>query len=316
VELALPAFLTIALMPFTYSITNGIGASFVTYAALKLLRGKAAEVRPTMWIAAAAFVVYFGIHYVRRLLGVPGERPWVMRAHAPRARRAASVPASASVPRIAELLAAFKMPTLAAGLVRRGEAGHSDVLPLVQELLEQEAGDRHERRVERLRRASKLPPGKTFATLKEARLPRRRRAAAGQSVGRPPPQRPPRSSGARDHRPQPLCLRSRDDLLIGGPEPHGAAAVPDSQCRCELHRVVPSQGMAHNEIGHPAQHRGPNLDDGETSEIFFDAGEDGGALRLRDDPQVPCPRHGREQLRIGDARHRDVTATEQGSHGR
>lgn len=75
--------------------------------------------------------------------------------------------------RIGELLGSFKLPTLAAELVRRfGEAGHGDVLPLVLDLLEQEASDRHERRVERLRRASKLPPGKTFATLKESRLPR------------------------------------------------------------------------------------------------------------------------------------------------
>lgn len=75
--------------------------------------------------------------------------------------------------RIAELLGVFKTPTLATSLVRRfGEAGHGEALPLVLELLEQEAGDRHERRVERLRRASKLPPGKTFATLKETRLPR------------------------------------------------------------------------------------------------------------------------------------------------
>jgi adenine/guanine/hypoxanthine permease len=75
VELALPAFLTMTMMPFTYSITNGIGAGFVTYAALKALRGKAAEVRPMMWAAAAAFVVYFGAHYVRQavaLVASPG----------------------------------------------------------------------------------------------------------------------------------------------------------------------------------------------------------------------------------------------------
>ncbi|MFP5298320.1 MAG: NCS2 family permease [Actinomycetota bacterium] len=64
-EVAIPAFLTIILMPFTYSITNGIGAGFVSYAFIKLSRGKSAEVRPMMWVAAAAFVVYFGIYYVR-----------------------------------------------------------------------------------------------------------------------------------------------------------------------------------------------------------------------------------------------------------
>lgn len=75
--------------------------------------------------------------------------------------------------RIAELLGTFKLPTLGRELIRRfGDAGHGDVLPLVLELLELEAGDRHERRVERLRRASKLPVGKTLATLHEAALPR------------------------------------------------------------------------------------------------------------------------------------------------
>jgi AGZA family xanthine/uracil permease-like MFS transporter len=68
IEVAIPAFLTIVVMPFTYSITNGIGAGFVSYVFIKLTRGKAAEVRPMMYIAAAAFIVYFGIFYVRDFL--------------------------------------------------------------------------------------------------------------------------------------------------------------------------------------------------------------------------------------------------------
>ena len=67
-EVAIPAFLTIVLMPFTYSITNGIGAGFVAYVFIKLTRGKAGEVHPMMYVAAAAFVVYFAIFYVRDLL--------------------------------------------------------------------------------------------------------------------------------------------------------------------------------------------------------------------------------------------------------
>jgi DNA replication protein DnaC len=51
-------------------------------------------------------------------------------------------------------------------------AGHADLLPLILEILELEASDRRERRVERLRRASRLPPGKTLATLDDTRLPR------------------------------------------------------------------------------------------------------------------------------------------------
>lgn len=61
VEIALPAFLTIVLMPFTYSISVGIGAGFVTYAFLKLVRRKAGELHPLLWVVAALFVVYFAI---------------------------------------------------------------------------------------------------------------------------------------------------------------------------------------------------------------------------------------------------------------
>jgi adenine/guanine/hypoxanthine permease len=61
-EIAIPAFLTIVLMPFTYSITVGIGAGFVAYAFLKLVRGKAGEVHPLLWFVALAFLVYFAIN--------------------------------------------------------------------------------------------------------------------------------------------------------------------------------------------------------------------------------------------------------------
>jgi AGZA family xanthine/uracil permease-like MFS transporter len=69
-EIALPAFLTIVLMPFTYSITVGIGAGFVAYAVLKLVRGKGSQVHPLMWGTAALFVVYFAITPVKELLGI------------------------------------------------------------------------------------------------------------------------------------------------------------------------------------------------------------------------------------------------------
>jgi AGZA family xanthine/uracil permease-like MFS transporter len=67
-DTAIPAFLTMVVMPFTYSITNGIGAGFVTYVFLKLVRGSARDIAPMMYVAAAAFVVYFGIFYVRGIL--------------------------------------------------------------------------------------------------------------------------------------------------------------------------------------------------------------------------------------------------------
>ncbi|KRE60604.1 NCS2 family permease [Nostocoides sp. Soil756] len=61
VEIAIPAFLTIILMPFTYSITVGIGAGFVAYVVIKIVRGKVAQVHPMMWVTAGLFVVYFFI---------------------------------------------------------------------------------------------------------------------------------------------------------------------------------------------------------------------------------------------------------------
>ena len=61
-EIAIPAFLTIVLMPFTYSITAGIGAGFVAFVLIKLVRGKTAEIHALMWLISALFVVYFAIH--------------------------------------------------------------------------------------------------------------------------------------------------------------------------------------------------------------------------------------------------------------
>jgi len=73
---------------------------------------------------------------------------------------------------ITTLLAGFTLTTAARELVSRFvDAEQQPALPLLLEVLELEAQERHERRITRLRRASKLPPGKTFATLDEARLP-------------------------------------------------------------------------------------------------------------------------------------------------
>jgi len=68
VEIAIPAFLTIVLMPFTYSITVGIGAGFLAYVLIKVVRGKVGEVHVLMWVVAAAFLVYFLIDPLTRLL--------------------------------------------------------------------------------------------------------------------------------------------------------------------------------------------------------------------------------------------------------
>ncbi|HMU11905.1 MAG TPA: NCS2 family permease [Candidatus Nanoperiomorbaceae bacterium] len=67
-EEGIPAFLTLALMPFTYSITTGIGAGFISYALIKLVRGKARQVHPLMWVVAALFIVYFAQGAISSLL--------------------------------------------------------------------------------------------------------------------------------------------------------------------------------------------------------------------------------------------------------
>ena len=69
-EMGIPAFLTIVLMPFSYSITNGIGAGFVSYVVIKAANGKSKEVKPLMWLVSALFVVYFAIHPIKELLGL------------------------------------------------------------------------------------------------------------------------------------------------------------------------------------------------------------------------------------------------------
>ncbi len=60
-ELAIPAFLTIALMPFTYSITNGVGAGVIAYTVVKAARGKFAEIPWLLWVVSLIFLVYFAI---------------------------------------------------------------------------------------------------------------------------------------------------------------------------------------------------------------------------------------------------------------
>jgi AGZA family xanthine/uracil permease-like MFS transporter len=68
--LVLPAFLTIVMMPFTYSITNGIGAGFVSYVVLQAARGRARTIHPLLWVVAALFVVYFALAPIEDLLGI------------------------------------------------------------------------------------------------------------------------------------------------------------------------------------------------------------------------------------------------------
>jgi AGZA family xanthine/uracil permease-like MFS transporter len=67
-EEAVPAFVMMLAMPFTWSITNGIGAGFITYAAIKVLNGKARQVHWMVFLASAAFLLYFALPLVEKAL--------------------------------------------------------------------------------------------------------------------------------------------------------------------------------------------------------------------------------------------------------
>jgi DNA replication protein DnaC len=81
--------------------------------------------------------------------------------------------AGAAGPRLEQLLSTFNLTTAASEIVPRlTAAGHDELLPLLVDIFELERQDRDKRRVDRLRHASKLPPGKTFATFQQEQLPK------------------------------------------------------------------------------------------------------------------------------------------------
>ncbi|MFH9041739.1 NCS2 family permease [Streptomyces sp. NPDC017966] len=57
--IAVPAFVTMVMMPFTYSITNGIGMGFITFVVLRLAAGRGREVPSAMYVVAAVFAFYY-----------------------------------------------------------------------------------------------------------------------------------------------------------------------------------------------------------------------------------------------------------------
>ena len=59
---AVPAFLTMTFMPFTYSIADGIAIGFISYALVKLLTGKAKAVPYMVWIIAIVWAIKFAIY--------------------------------------------------------------------------------------------------------------------------------------------------------------------------------------------------------------------------------------------------------------
>jgi adenine/guanine/hypoxanthine permease len=69
-EEGFPALLTMTLMPFSYSITNGIGAGFISYTFIKVIRGKGGHVHWMMYLATIAFVIYFCLEWIKKSFGI------------------------------------------------------------------------------------------------------------------------------------------------------------------------------------------------------------------------------------------------------
>lgn len=61
IEVALPCFLTIIMMPFAYSISDGIGFGFISYCVLKIFRGKFKEVPVLMYVLSALFILMYAL---------------------------------------------------------------------------------------------------------------------------------------------------------------------------------------------------------------------------------------------------------------
>jgi AGZA family xanthine/uracil permease-like MFS transporter len=64
IEDGLPALMTMIVMPLTYSITDGIGAGFITWALLKIVTRKWREIHPLMAVVTLAFVLYFAQNWI------------------------------------------------------------------------------------------------------------------------------------------------------------------------------------------------------------------------------------------------------------
>jgi AGZA family xanthine/uracil permease-like MFS transporter len=61
-----PALATMIVMPLTYSITDGIAAGFITFTFLKVVRGRASEIHPLMWLTSLAFVLYLAVPWLQQ----------------------------------------------------------------------------------------------------------------------------------------------------------------------------------------------------------------------------------------------------------
>ncbi|MFF7544820.1 NCS2 family permease [Streptomyces canus] len=67
---AIPVFLTVVIMPFTYSITAGVAAGVISYVAIKVAQSKAREIGAFMWGLTAIFLVYYALSPIESWMGV------------------------------------------------------------------------------------------------------------------------------------------------------------------------------------------------------------------------------------------------------
>jgi adenine/guanine/hypoxanthine permease len=70
VAVLVPALFTAILMPFTFSISVGIGAGLISYVVLRTFQGRAREIHPLLWIVSILFLLYFAVHPLRELAGI------------------------------------------------------------------------------------------------------------------------------------------------------------------------------------------------------------------------------------------------------
>lgn len=66
----LPVFLTVSVMPLTYSIANGIGAGFVSWVLIHAFSGRAKTISPLLWVVGAGFLIFFARGPIEALFGV------------------------------------------------------------------------------------------------------------------------------------------------------------------------------------------------------------------------------------------------------
>ena len=66
-----PVLATLIVMPLTFTITNGIAAGFITYVFLKVVRGRAREIHPLMWIVTIGFIIFFAVPWLQGIISPP-----------------------------------------------------------------------------------------------------------------------------------------------------------------------------------------------------------------------------------------------------